>query len=70
MEMRSRDYLWVEKYRPRRVSEVIGNEQAKSAFVEWLAGGKRRKKAVLFHGPAGWERHLSSAPLQLRWVSG
>lgn len=48
-----KDDLWVEKYRPKKMSEVIGNEQAKAAFVEWLKSKSRRKKAVLLHGPPG-----------------
>lgn len=48
-----RDDLWVEKYRPTKISEVIGNEQAKAAFVDWLKSKTRRKKAVLLYGPPG-----------------
>jgi len=47
---------WTEKYRPRTLSEVIGNEEAKSAFVKWLNSWKRGKpfkKAVLLYGPPG-----------------
>lgn len=47
------DLLWVEKYRPRRIDEVIGNEEAKAAFVEWLKSKRRKKKAVLLYGPPG-----------------
>ena len=40
--------MWVEKYRPKTVAEVIGNEDAKSSFIEWLIKQPRpRKKAVL-----------------------
>ncbi|MDQ1279625.1 MAG: Replication factor large subunit [Thermoproteota archaeon] len=35
------------------MSDVIGNEQAKAAFTEWLKSKTRRKKAVLLHGPPG-----------------
>lgn len=47
---------YVEKYRPRRVSEVVGNEQAKSQFIEWISRwskGIPRKRAVLLVGPPG-----------------
>lgn len=44
--------MWVEKYRPKTVSEVIGNEEAKASFIDWLRG-KRRKNATLLYGPAG-----------------
>jgi len=44
--------MWVEKYRPETVAEVIGNEEAKAAFVNWLKK-RRKKRAVLLYGPAG-----------------
>ena len=47
------DLLWVEKYRPKKVADVIGNEEAKAAFVEWLKNKRRTKKAVLLYGPPG-----------------
>jgi replication factor C large subunit len=48
------DRLWVEKYRPKYMSEIIGNEEAKTTFTHWLEKGKeRKKKAVLLYGPAG-----------------
>ena len=45
--------MWVEKYRPKNISEVLGNKEAKTAFIAWLSNKKRRKKAVLLYGPAG-----------------
>ncbi|MDW8083882.1 MAG: replication factor C large subunit [Candidatus Caldarchaeum sp.] len=48
--------LWTEKYRPQKVSEVVGNKEAVAEFLEWIDGwvrGKPSKKAVLLHGPAG-----------------
>ena len=47
------DLLWVEKYRPKKISDVVGNELAKTTFTNWLQNKKRRKKAVLLYGPAG-----------------
>jgi replication factor C large subunit len=47
------DLLWVEKYRPRRIADVVGNEEAKAAFVEWLKSKRRSKKALLLYGPPG-----------------
>jgi replication factor C large subunit len=47
------DLLWVEKYRPKKIVDVIGNEEAKAAFVEWLKNKCRTKKAVLLYGPPG-----------------
>ncbi len=45
--------LWVEKYRPKKIADVIGNEEAKASFVEWLKNKRRTKKAVLLYGPPG-----------------
>jgi replication factor C large subunit len=47
------DVLWVEKYRPKKIDAVIGNEEAKATFVEWLKNKRRTKKAVLLYGPPG-----------------
>ena len=45
--------LWVEKYRPTTIKDVIGNEEAKTIFVEWLENKRHTKKAVLLYGPPG-----------------
>jgi len=45
--------LWVEKYRPQKIDDVIGNEEAKATFLEWLKSKRRKKKAVLLYGPPG-----------------
>ena len=44
--------MWVEKYRPKTIAEVIGNEDAKASFVDWIKS-KRRRRAVLLYGPSG-----------------
>jgi len=47
---------WVEKYRPARIQDVAGNDEAKKAFVAWLnkwLAGKPEKKAALLYGPPG-----------------
>jgi replication factor C large subunit len=45
--------LWVEKYRPQKIADVIGNEEAKAAFVNWLKSKRKTKNAVLLYGPPG-----------------
>jgi len=48
------DLLWVEKYRPKKIEDIVGNEEAKATFVDWLKGKSRsKKKAVLLYGPPG-----------------
>ena len=47
------DLLWVEKYRPKKIEDIIGNEEAKATFIEWLKGKRKSKKAVLLYGPPG-----------------
>ncbi|WP_457752375.1 replication factor C large subunit [Thermococcus sp.] len=53
MEMRP----WVEKYRPRRLSEIVNQEKAIEqvrAWVEaWLHGHPPKKKALILAGPPG-----------------
>ncbi|MGD0644893.1 MAG: replication factor C large subunit [Candidatus Bathyarchaeia archaeon] len=47
------DLLWVEKYRPKKIEDITGNEEAKATFIEWLKSKRRTKKAVLLYGPPG-----------------
>jgi replication factor C large subunit len=51
--MQRNDLLWVEKYRPKKIEDIIGNEEAKAIFIEWLKSKRRSKKAVLLYGPPG-----------------
>jgi replication factor C large subunit len=48
--------LWTEKYRPRKVAEVVGNQDSVKAFLEWMKSwetGNPTKRAALLYGPAG-----------------
>jgi replication factor C large subunit len=51
--MQRNDLLWVEKYRPKKIEDIIGNEEAKTSFVDWLKNKRHTKKAVLLYGPPG-----------------
>lgn len=51
--MQRNDLLWVEKYRPKKIEDVVGNDEAKASFVEWLKNKRHTKKAVLLYGPPG-----------------
>ncbi|MFH1284984.1 MAG: replication factor C large subunit, partial [Candidatus Micrarchaeota archaeon] len=47
--------LWTDKYRPRKISEFVGNaelaEEAKKWAIDWERGN--RGKPLLLHGPTG-----------------
>jgi replication factor C large subunit len=45
--------MWSEKYRPQSISEMIGNEEARNALVEWFAKWKKGTKPILLVGPPG-----------------
>ncbi len=45
---------WIIKYRPKRIAEVVNQEDAKMKFVEWLRKWPNvAKKATLLYGPPG-----------------
>ncbi len=52
-----RTYLWVEKYRPKRLIDVVNQEEAKKKLLEWIRewikGKIPEKRAVLLTGPPG-----------------
>jgi len=52
-----RAVLWTEKYRPKRLSEIVNMEDVKKRVVEWikewLSGKIPEKKAILLVGPPG-----------------
>lgn len=45
--------MWSEKYRPKEVSEMVGNEEARAAVVEWFAKWKPGTRPLLLVGPPG-----------------
>jgi len=47
---------WTLKYRPKTLSEVIGNEDAKKKILQWIKQWDKKppkKKALLLYGPPG-----------------
>ncbi len=44
---------WVEKYKPKTIDEIVGNDAAKKDFLDWLQKWDERGKAALLHGPPG-----------------
>ncbi|MGI0066605.1 MAG: AAA family ATPase [Nitrosotalea sp.] len=45
--------MWSEKYRPKNLLEMIGNEEAKESFVKWLGKWIKGTKPLLLVGPPG-----------------
>jgi len=52
--MSSEKLPWIIKYRPKRIAEVVDQEEAKAKFIEWLKRWPNvPKKAALLYGPPG-----------------
>jgi len=45
--------MWVEKYRPKSTSEMVGNEEARMVVGLWLREWRPGKKSMLLVGPPG-----------------
>ena len=45
--------MWSEKYRPERVEQMVGNEDARLAAVKWLATWVNGSRPLLLVGPPG-----------------
>lgn len=45
--------MWSEKYRPKNLLELIGNEDAKVSIVEWFGKWMKGTKPILLVGPPG-----------------
>jgi replication factor C large subunit len=45
--------MWSEKYRPKTVQEMVGNEEARLAVIKWLAGWVSGSRPLLLLGPPG-----------------
>ncbi|HLG36540.1 MAG TPA: AAA family ATPase [Nitrososphaera sp.] len=45
--------MWSEKYRPERVEQMVGNEDARCAAVKWLATWVSGSRPLLLVGPPG-----------------
>ncbi|MFB6097093.1 MAG: replication factor C large subunit [Haloferacaceae archaeon] len=44
---------WTEKYRPRTLSELRGNDKARDQFLEWAETWDDHREAVILHGSPG-----------------
>lgn len=53
---------WTLKYKPKMLSEVIGNEEAKGKILQWVRSwerGKPKKRALFLYGPPGTGKTVS-----------
>jgi replication factor C large subunit len=45
--------MWSEKYRPQKISDMIGNEESRSEIINWFSKWKKGSKPLLMVGPPG-----------------
>ncbi len=45
--------MWVEKYRPKTIKDMVGNERTRISFLNWLKEWKRGSEPALLMGPPG-----------------
>ena len=45
--------MWSEKYRPKNLLDMVGNEEARESFVEWLGKWMKGSKPILLVGSPG-----------------
>lgn len=45
--------MWSEKHRPRTLTDMVGNEEARSQVAAWFSGWNSKSKPLLLTGPPG-----------------
>ncbi len=64
--------MWSEKYRPKSLDGMVGNEEARAKLLAWLGKWKHGGKAALLVGPPGTGKtttvHLAAEELGLQLV--
>ena len=61
--------MWSEKYRPQIISDMVGNEEARAAIMEWFVKWKKGTKPLLLVGPPGNRQNYHSLSCgQTIWI--
>lgn len=55
--------VWVEKYRPRKIEDIVGQERVKDLLLQVLANGEGNMPHMLFYGPPGTGKTTSALAL-------
>ncbi|MFH8080492.1 MAG: replication factor C large subunit [Candidatus Aenigmatarchaeota archaeon] len=45
--------MWVQKYQPKKLDEIVGQDLAKEKFLKWIENWKPGSKPALLYGPIG-----------------
>ncbi len=65
--MSSEEVLWVEKYRPTRIDDIIDQDHVKARVKEMLANGNIPH--LLFFGPPGTGKTTMLLPLPMSFMA-
>jgi replication factor C large subunit len=64
--------VWSEKHRPKRLEEMVGNEEGRAKLLLWLKRWKKGARAALLVGPPGTGKtttvHLAAEKLGIQLV--
>ncbi len=55
--------LWIEKYKPKRISEIADQHKAIGEVLKWIEKWKPGKEALFFYGPPGCGKTLLAEAL-------